>query len=162
MQKGSFHKEHLRGSSSLQETKKRPDESLTLPVLKRRNQPNELQTFVEAKWATAKLIASRILIGNIILFGFIELNQFVGNAIGTRSANTLAAENDNLRQPLRLMSPRLNNLEMQARKLNEPAIELHVLLQRPELVGNGVLSFTNSTEGIELQSFIPTPKSFHP
>lgn len=122
----------------------------------------ELHTFVEAKWATAKLIASRILIGNTILFGFIELNQFVGNAIGARSANTLAAENDILRKPLRLISPRVSNLEMQARKLNEPAIELHVLLQSPKMVGNTVLSFTNSTEGIKLQSFIPTPKSFHP
>jgi len=42
MQNSSFHKEHLRGSSSLKETEKSPHESLTLPVLKRRNQPKEL------------------------------------------------------------------------------------------------------------------------
>ena len=44
MQNNNFHKKHLRGSSSLQETEKRPDESVTLPVLKRRNRSKELQT----------------------------------------------------------------------------------------------------------------------
>jgi hypothetical protein len=44
MQNNNFHKKHLRGSSSLQETEKRPDESVTLPVLKRRNRSKELPT----------------------------------------------------------------------------------------------------------------------
>ena len=42
MQNNKFHKKHLRGSSSLQETEKRPDESVTLPVLKRIDRSKEL------------------------------------------------------------------------------------------------------------------------
>ncbi|MDP2207677.1 MAG: hypothetical protein Q8K98_02730 [Bacteroidota bacterium] len=45
MQNNNFHKKHLRGSSTfLQETEKRPDESVTVPVLKRRNRSKELPT----------------------------------------------------------------------------------------------------------------------
>jgi hypothetical protein len=90
----------------------------------------ELLTFVEAKWVIAKFAISGILIGTIILFGVIKLNQSVGNVLGSRSANTLAAENNFLRQQVSLISPRVSKLEMQARQLNERANEFHMLLPK--------------------------------
>ena len=38
----NFHKKHIRGSSSIQEAEKRPDESVALTVLKRKNRPRAL------------------------------------------------------------------------------------------------------------------------
>lgn len=69
----------------------------------------------------AKFAAGGILIGTVILFGVIKRNQFVDNALGSCSANTLAAENDMLRQQLSLISPRVRKLEMQERQLHERA-----------------------------------------
>jgi hypothetical protein len=57
----------------------------------------EVHTFVEAKWITAKCTTAGIIIGTIVLFGVIKLNQSVDQAFGFHSANTLAAENDLLR-----------------------------------------------------------------
>jgi hypothetical protein len=53
---------------------------------------NDLLTFVEAKWPVAKLATGGILIVTILLFGFITLNQSVGNGLESRSAKTLTAE----------------------------------------------------------------------
>jgi hypothetical protein len=123
---------------------------------------SELLTFVEAKWAKAKLATIGIVIGTIIFFGFIELNQSVGNAYGSRSAITLAAENNILRQQLRLMSPRVSKLEMQARQLHEHADKLHMLLHRREIVGDTLSRFTYATKGSDRQSLIPAVISFRP
>jgi hypothetical protein len=123
---------------------------------------SELLTFVEAKWVIAKFATGGILIGTVILFGVIKLNQSVGNALGPRSVNTLAAENNFLRQQVSLISPRVSKLEMQARQLNECANKLHMLLQGGKVVGDTVSSFTNATKGFKLQSLIPAAKSFRP
>ena len=123
---------------------------------------SELLTFVEVKWAIAKFATSGILIGTVILFGAIKLNQSVGYALESRSANTLAAENNFLRQQVSLISPRVSKLEMQASQLNERGNKLHMFLHRRKIVGNMVSSFTNATIWLELQSFIPAEKSFHP
>jgi hypothetical protein len=56
-----------------------------------------LLTFVKAKWTLAKFATGGVVIGTILLFGFLELNPSVGNAIGTRSAGSLAADNELLR-----------------------------------------------------------------
>jgi hypothetical protein len=107
---------------------------------------SELHAFVEATWAIAKFVTGGILVGTVILFGVITLNQSEGNALGSRPANTLAAENDFLRQQLSLISPRVSKLEMQARQLNERANTLHMLLLRRKIVGDTVLSFANATK----------------
>ena len=44
MHKSILFKKYLRGSSSLEETEKRSDESLSISLLKQRNRSNELQT----------------------------------------------------------------------------------------------------------------------
>ena len=44
MQNNNFYKKHFRRSSSLQESEKRPDESVTLPDLMQRNRSKELLT----------------------------------------------------------------------------------------------------------------------
>lgn len=113
---------------------------------------SELLTSVEAKWAIAKFATSGILIGTVILFGVIQLNQSVGITVGSRSANTLAAENNFLRQQVSLISPQVSKLEMQARQLNERFNKLHMLLRGGKVVGDTVSSFTNATIGFKLQS----------
>jgi len=62
----------------------------------------KLRTLVEAKGIIAKSAIGGILIGVIILFGVMKLNQSSGNALGSRSANTLVAENNFLRQQVSL------------------------------------------------------------
>jgi hypothetical protein len=113
---------------------------------------SELLAFVEAKWVIAKCVTGGIIIGTVILFCVIILNQSEGNAIGSRPVNTLAAENDFLRQQLSLMSPRLSKLEMQARQLNERSDKLHMLLHRRKVVVDSVSSFTDATKEFKLQS----------
>jgi hypothetical protein len=121
-----------------------------------------LLTFVEAKWVIAKFAISGILIGIIILFGVIKLNQSVGSVVGSRSANTLTADNNFLRQQVSLILSRVSKLEMQARQLNERANKLHMLLPCRKIVGDTVSSFTNATKGFKFESLIPAEKSFHP
>jgi hypothetical protein len=110
----------------------------------------ELLTFAEAKSTRAKLTAGGILIGTIIFFGFITLNQSIGNALGFRSADTLAVENDILRQELHLMSPRVSKLEMKVRQLHERDNKLHVLLYPRTIAGDTVSRFTYATEGLKV------------
>jgi len=76
---------------------------------------------VEAKWVLAKFAAAGILIGIILLFGIVKLNESDDAALGSRSAKSLSAENDVLRQQLNLMSPRVSKLEIQAGQLMERA-----------------------------------------
>lgn len=105
---------------------------------------SELLTFVETKWVIAKIAMSGILIGIIPFFGVILLNQSAGEALDSRSANTLAAENNFLRQQLSLISPRVSKLEMQAGQLSERSNEFQMLLHRPKIAGDTVSSFTNA------------------
>ncbi len=116
---------------------------------------SELLTFVEAKWTKAKFAACGILIGTIIFFGFIKLDQSLGNVLGSRSANTLAAENGFLRHQISLISPRVSKLEMQARQLDEHADKLQRLI-----VGDTVSRMR--PKGFKLQSLIPMATSFRP
>ena len=123
---------------------------------------SELLTFVEARWAKAKLAACGILIGTIIFFGFIKLDQSIGNPLGSRSANTLAAENNFLRQQISLVSPRVSKLEMQTRQLHEHAGNLQMLLHRRNFAGDTVSGFMYATNGFKRQSLIPAASNFRP
>ena len=111
---------------------------------------SELHTIVEAKWAIAKFATSGILLGTFILFGVITLNQPVDDIVGSRSANTLRAENNFLRQQVSLISPRVSKMEMHAKQLNERANKLHILLPYRKIVGDTVSSSTNGTKGEKL------------
>lgn len=120
---------------------------------------SELLTFVDAKWTLAKFAAGGILLGSLLLFGVVKLNQSVADTPGTHSANALTAENDILRQQLDLISPRVSKLETQAEELKERANGLHKLLQRRKIVRGTVLSFTNATEVSKLQPLMAAAKS---
>ena len=113
---------------------------------------SDLLTCVEAKWARAKYFAYGVLIAIIIFFGFMKPNQSVGNAFGSRPAQTLAAENNFLRQQVSMISPRVSKLEMQAGQLNERADELHLLLGSSEIVGDTVFRFAYAVNGEKLQA----------
>jgi hypothetical protein len=100
--------------------------------------------------------------GTAISIGVIKLNQSAGNTLGSRSANTLAAENNFLRQQVSLILPRVNKMEMQARQLNEHANKLHMLLPYLKIVGDTVSSFTNATNELKPQSLISAARSLRP
>jgi hypothetical protein len=123
---------------------------------------SKLLTFVETKWVKPKFATVGILIGIVILLGAIKLNQSVGFALGSRSVNTLAAENNFLRQQVSLISPRVSMLEMQATQLNECANNLHLLLHGSKIVGDTVPRFMNATKRFKLQSLVYTAKSSRP
>jgi outer membrane murein-binding lipoprotein Lpp len=123
---------------------------------------SELQTFVEAKWALGKFAIVGIVIGTIILFGVIKPNQSGDRAIGSRSANTLAAENDILHRQLDLMSPRVRELEMQVGQAEERVNTLRTLLLGRKISGNTVRSFTNATKESEHQSLVLAAARFRP
>jgi hypothetical protein len=121
---------------------------------------SELLAFVEVKWIIAKFVIGGIFLGIIILFGVIKLNQSVGNAFGIRSTNTLAAENNFLRQQVTLISPQVNNLNMQTRQLNEHANKLRMFLQGSKIARDTVLSFAYVNKKFKLQPMVLAAKSF--
>jgi hypothetical protein len=110
-----------------------------------------LLTVVKAKWALAKFAVGGILMGTMLLFGVAKLNQSIVNSPGSRSANSLTAENNVLRQQINLMSSRVSILEMQAGQLTERANELHMLLRRSKSVRDNMVKFTSTTEGSKIQ-----------
>ena len=117
--------------------------------------------FVEVKWVMAKFVVGGILIG-ILLLGVIRLNQSVANALGSRPAETLAAENQILLSQLSLISPRVNELEMQAMRLDERVNKLHSLLDRRMIVRDTAWRFTDATKASKLQPVIPVRAGFRP
>lgn len=113
---------------------------------------SESNTLVRVKWAVAKIATGGILMGIITLFAVIRPNQSVGNALGSRSVNTLTTENNILRQHLSLMSPRVSKLKIQVQQLNEGANTLRRLLHGRKIVGDTVSSYANTTKGDKLRS----------
>jgi hypothetical protein len=122
---------------------------------------NKLHTFVEAKWVMTKFAIGGILMG-VILLGVMRLNQSVANALGSRSAETLAAENQILRSQLVLISPRVNELELQAKQLDERVNKLHALLDGRKIVRDTAWRFTNVIKVTQLKPAIPVRASFRP
>ena len=122
---------------------------------------SELLTFVESKWVIAKFATCGILMGIVILFGAIKMNQSVGSVIGSRSTNTLTSDNNFLRQQISLISARTNKLEMQVKQLNERANTLHMFLSRRKIVEDSVASLTNLAKVEKLHPLIFAAQSLH-
>ena len=123
---------------------------------------SELITFVDAKWAIAKLAVRGVLIGSILFFGFIKLSQAVGITPGSRTAIALAAENNILRQEVTLISPRVSMLVVKTRELSAQDDKLHLLLYHQEMVGDSVTGFTYPTKWVVIQSLNPLATNFRP
>lgn len=102
--------------------------------------------FVEVKWVMAKCAIGGILIG-IVLLGVMKLNQTVANAHDSHSASTLAAENQILQSQLTLISPRVNELEAQAKQLDEKVNKLHALLDRRTIARDTVRRLADEARG---------------
>jgi hypothetical protein len=117
---------------------------------------------VEAKWTVVKFMSGGVLIGTIFLFGFMELNQSVENTVGTRSANSLSAENDILRQQIDLIAPRLKKLEAQAGQLRDRSDELQKHLDQRQLVGDTIVRIPKATTGSKLLSLVASSKRPRP
>lgn len=119
---------------------------------------SDLLKFVETKWALAKFAVGGILLGTLVLFGVVKMNQSVADTLAAHSANALSAENDILRQQLNLISPRVSNLEIQAERLKERGKGFHELLERRQNARDTVLSFTSVTNGLRTVSLISAAK----
>jgi hypothetical protein len=123
---------------------------------------SKLLALVEARWIKGKFATVGILIGIVIPFGIMKLNQSVGLAPGSRSASTLAAENRYLQQQKNFISYRASKLEMQATQLHERADHLHQLLHSGKIVGDPGSRFTIAAKEVKHHSLILAAKSFHP
>jgi len=115
---------------------------------------SKLLNFVEAKWFTAKFGIAGIIIGIIILFGAIKLNQSVGKAFGFQSTSTLTAENNFLRHQVRSISARVSKMEMQATQLDNYTDNLDLFLHGGKIAGDTIPGFTNTIKSLELQPFV--------
>jgi hypothetical protein len=122
---------------------------------------NKLHMFVEVRWVIAKFVVGGVLMG-IILLGVIKLNQSAANVLGSRSAETLAAENQILRSQLILISPRVNALEMQTMQFDEWVHTLHAVLDRRTIVRDSAWRFANAITVTKLKPVIPMRASFRP
>jgi hypothetical protein len=123
---------------------------------------NKLLAFVEARWIKTKFATVGILIGIVIPLSIMKLDQSVGFARGSRSASTIAAENNFLHQQVSFISPRVSKMEMQAKQLNELANKLHMLLHSGKIVGDTVSRFTIASKELKQQSLILATKSYIP
>jgi hypothetical protein len=123
---------------------------------------SELLTFVEAKWYRARLATLGIVVGTIMFFGFMKLNQAVGITSGSRLAHRLAEENSALRQESILISPRLSKLKIQVKQLSDQDDKLHHLLNHQEIFGDTVTGFTDANQWVKLQPLNPMATSFRP
>ena len=122
---------------------------------------NKLHMFVEAKWVKPRFVIGGILLG-IIFLGVVRLNQSSAQVIGSRSAKTLAAENQILRSQLILISPRVNALEMQAKQFDEWVNKLHAVLDRRTIVRDSAWRFADAITVTKLKPVIPVRAGFRP
>ena len=123
---------------------------------------SELLIFIETKWVKTKFAIIGIFIGIVILLGVIELNQSVGFAFGSRSAITLASENNFLQQQVSQISPRVSKLEIQALQLDKYANNLYTLLSHHKIANDTVSSFSSTSKEFKPQSMILAMKSIRP
>ena len=116
---------------------------------------------MEAKWVKPRFVIGGILLG-IIFLGVVRLNQSSAQVIGSRSAKTLAAENQILRSQLILISPRVNALEMQAKQFDEWVNKLHAVLDRRTIVRDSAWRFADAITVTKLKPVIPVRAGFRP
>jgi hypothetical protein len=122
----------------------------------------ELRTFVETKWVRAVSVTGGILLGVIVLFFVIKLNPSVGNTIRSRSTNTLASDNNFLRQQVIMISPRVSNLEIRVRQLNDHANDLKILLPHRKIMSDTLSNLIAATKEFNLHSSFYIVKDINP
>jgi hypothetical protein len=107
--------------------------------------PGPSVTVVKATWVLTRFVTIGIVIGTLILFGVVKLNESVADTIEAGSMNALKAENVILRQQITLIAPRLTRVEAQADQLRERTNGLHKLLRKRNDVRDRGLSLTSFT-----------------
>jgi len=123
---------------------------------------SKLHNFAEVKWFTAKYAIGGILIGAVVLFGAIKLNQSVSAALGIQSTSTLTAENNFLRHQVSFISTKVNKLEMRTAQLDKCADNLNLLLHGSKIAGDTVPGFTNTAKSFKVQPMVYAAKNSRP
>ncbi len=123
---------------------------------------NKLLKFAEVKWFTAKYTIGGILIGFIVFFGIIKMDQSVGKALGVESTNNLTAENNFLRYQVSFISTKVNKLEMRAAQLDKHADNLNLLLHGGKITMDTIPGFTSKERSFKLHPLVYAVKSSHP
>ena len=119
----------------------------------------KLLTFVEARWIKPKFAVLGILMGIIIPFSILRLNQSVGFVPESRSASTLAADNNYLRQQVSSRTYRVNKIELEVKQLNERDNNLLLLLQNDKIMRDTVSRFTITAKEFKHDILILAGKS---
>lgn len=118
--------------------------------------------FVEAKWAKTAIAAVGILMGTILFFGVIESNQSDVDSRESRSTRALVTENDILRRHASLISPRLDNLEATAGRVDEHVNALRTFLTHRQIARDSVWRLTRVANRRSFQSMVDATAGFRP
>jgi murein DD-endopeptidase MepM/ murein hydrolase activator NlpD len=92
-------------------------------------------SFHEARWTRTRFIMSGVLLGMILFFALVILNQYFGDMLGfsTIQNNSLANENRVLQNQLQYMTQRFDAIQNQLRLLGEKGNELRLMADLPKL-----------------------------
>lgn len=113
---------------------------------------SEFVTVKEAKGIIAQFFLYGIIIGTVVFFGFMMLDQSVDHAFGSHTANALVMENTMLKKQLVQLSPLVNMMEIQQRELFDRDGVLQILLHNRRISGDSISRFSPAINGFMVQS----------
>ena len=92
-------------------------------------------SFHELKWGKTKLTLLGVVMGVVLLWITIEINQLNSDALGIGIARTKALLNENrvLKEQLRVVAGRINVLEKRLAQINEEGNQLRLLVDLPKI-----------------------------
>jgi murein DD-endopeptidase MepM/ murein hydrolase activator NlpD len=95
----------------------------------------ESLSFHEARWTRTRLLISGLLLGIVVFYSLLVVNQYYGDVLGFGiiQNNTLVNENRVLQNQLQYLTQRLEGIQKQLRLLSDKGNELRLLADLPKL-----------------------------
>jgi len=95
----------------------------------------ESLTFHEARWTRTRHLISGLLLGVVIFYSLLAVNQYYGDVLGFGiiQNNSLVNENRVLQNQLQYLTQRLDGIQKQLRLLGSKGNELRLLADLPKL-----------------------------
>ena len=95
----------------------------------------ESLTFHEARWTRTRHLISGLLLGVVIFYSLLAVNQYYGDVLGFGiiQNNSLVNENRVLQNQLQYLTQRLDAIQKQLRLLGNKGNELRLLADLPKL-----------------------------